>query len=359
MPKISICCPSYNHEKYVPFFINSVLKQTEQDFELLITDDFSSDNTVREIQAFSDPRIKFCKNPYNQGINSVLTSLIGRAKAPVICFVASDDMLRPDYLDKVLNVFTRQPEVSLAYVSLQCIDEQNRPLPRTVRVNAAWDKYGLLRQLFLGENILPSPGMAFRKEIILPFLPLPAGVLQYQDWQLHCKLLLAGNQVAFLDEPLVEYRVSGNSASARNEGTVLRESLETSALMDSFLQLTDVALFKRIFDGEYAELGEPVRETLPYFIGRMALKSSNPDKRKWGYGAVMNFISVPSNQELLYRLYQLQFKDLTALVSFCRDSSKADNCKILAKAKKYKKLSCWLGVLLLAAVLWICRGCFL
>lgn len=358
MPKISICCPSYNHEKYIPFFINSVLKQTEQDFELLITDDFSSDNTVQQIQMFADPRIKLCKNPYNQGINAVLTSLIGRAEASVICFVASDDILQPDYLEKVLKAFTRQPEVSLIYVSLQCIDEQNHSLPRTARVNALWNKYSVLQRLFLGENILPSPGMAFKKDIILPFLPLPAGVFQYQDWQLHCKLLLVGNQAVFLDELLVNYRVSTCSASARNGETVLRESLETPALMDSFLQIMDVSLFKQIFEGKYEDLGEPVRETLPYFIGRMALKSDNADKRRWGYGVIMNFISTPSNQALLYRLYRLQFKELLSLVSYCQDASKADLSRILTKVKKYKKLSVCLSVLLVVAVLWICIGVF-
>ncbi len=69
-PKISILTPSFNHEKFVGFFIESVLKQTLEDFELIIVDDCSSDNNVNEILKFKDPRIKLIQHPYNQGINA-------------------------------------------------------------------------------------------------------------------------------------------------------------------------------------------------------------------------------------------------------------------------------------------------
>ncbi|ELL0793965.1 glycosyltransferase family 2 protein, partial [Campylobacter jejuni] len=62
MAKISILTPCFNHEKYVSYFLQSVLEQSFSDFELIIVDDCSSDNSTKEIQKFKDPKIKLIKH---------------------------------------------------------------------------------------------------------------------------------------------------------------------------------------------------------------------------------------------------------------------------------------------------------
>ena len=95
-PKFSILCPSFNHEKYVGFFIQSVLEQSFDDFELIIVDDFSNDKNVEKIKEFKDERIKLIQHEYNKGINASLNTAFENSMGEFIVFSASDDMFEKD-----------------------------------------------------------------------------------------------------------------------------------------------------------------------------------------------------------------------------------------------------------------------
>ena len=106
-PKISFVCPSYNHAKYIDSFISSLLQQTISDWELIIVDDCSSDGNVTAIKQFSDPRITLIENPFNKGINFGFGAAIERASSGIICLIASDDILLPEYSETVY----RHPQI--------------------------------------------------------------------------------------------------------------------------------------------------------------------------------------------------------------------------------------------------------
>ncbi|EAW7552186.1 glycosyltransferase family 2 protein, partial [Campylobacter coli] len=105
MPKISILTPCYNHEKYISAYLQSVLSQTFNDFELIIVDDYSSDQSVKEIQKFKDKRIKLIKHSYNKGINATLNTAFKNSNGDILIFCASDDMFEFDALEKINEVF--------------------------------------------------------------------------------------------------------------------------------------------------------------------------------------------------------------------------------------------------------------
>ncbi|MGB8687985.1 MAG: glycosyltransferase, partial [Microcoleus sp.] len=84
MPKVSVVMASYNHEKFVAETIQSVLDQTYQDFEFIITDDGSPDRTVDVIKKFADPRIKLFCFPQNQGACTAMNNCINEAKGEYI-----------------------------------------------------------------------------------------------------------------------------------------------------------------------------------------------------------------------------------------------------------------------------------
>lgn len=335
-PKISILCPSFNHEKYVDSFINSVLSQTEQDFELIIIDDGSSDKTVSKIRNYTDTRIKLYTHNYNKGINATWNDLINYANANIVCTIASDDMLYENYVEEVLKLFENNPNIAVAYVSLKHIDKDGNFTGGTGILNPSTSKYEILKNSFIGENQLPSPGMAYKKQAIQEFLPLPCGLLQYSDWDLHNKLL-SKYEIAITDKCLVKYRTTLNSTSARSNIVVNRETLETDIMMDYFLNITDLELFKSIFENTYNKYGEPTKETIPYFLSRIALESKKPEKQGWGYKTLINFISQGNNLELLHKMYNLNFKDILTL---CPETDFFNPHKIPSlekKNKKYKK----------------------
>lgn len=328
-PKVSIICPSYNHEKYVGYFIESVLAQTVQDFELVIVDDCSTDNNVKAIEKFRDDRIKLIKHGYNQGINASLTDGINSASSDIVCIVASDDMLCENYIESILNIF-KENDVSVVSVSLDFYDEFNRRLNNKIIVGnkSNWE---ILRESFIGQNSVPSPGMAIKKTAILPLLPLPKGLIQFSDWDLHNKLLL-DNKVYVTDECLIKYRFYPNSTSARSRQVAAREAMETDYMMDYFLEIKDPEKFKKIFSGLYDQFGEPNSKTIPYFLARMALTSKIYSKRQWGYKVLLRFITDGDNLKLLHSLYGLCFHDIISLVPL-------ESCDYsVNKTKKYRNL---------------------
>ncbi len=347
MTKISILCPTYNHEKYIKYFIESVLSQTEEDFELIIIDDCSSDNTVKEILKFKDARIKFIQHDYNMGINATLTELIQNAQADIVATVASDDVLVQDYIKYVLNKFNNDSTLSVVYVSLQYIDEYNNIIQDgNVILDENKKQTEIIRNSFLGENQLPSPGMAFKKSAVETFLPLPYGLIQYSDWQLHNYLLL-NNKIAVINKCLIKYRISSNSACARSKNVIKREKIETDLLMEPFLKISDINKFKQIFEGYYSEFGEPKTSTIPYFLARLALKSKIPEKQRWGYALLIKFISKNNNLELIHNLYGLNYADLIKLVELYNDDYQSENVShYIKKIKKYKKIFMFLSAIL-------------
>lgn len=329
-PKISIICPSYNHEKYVGYFIESVLAQTVQDFELIIVDDCSTDNNVREIEKFHDKRIKLIKHEYNQGINASLTDGINEASSDIICTAASDDMLCEDYVESILSIF-KSEDTDVIYVSLDLYDEFNKKLNTKISVENK-PGFEILRESFVGQNQVPSPGMAIKKSAILPFLPLPKGLVQFSDWDLHNKLLSNDNKVYLTDKCLVKYRFHQNGTSARSNHVIAREAMETDMIMDYFLKTKDPEKFKQIFSGLYEQFGEPNSKTIPYFLARIALTSEIYSKRQWGYKVLIKFITDGDNLKLLHSLYGICFRDIVLLVPL------EFGDYYVNKVKKYRKL---------------------
>src|SRR5574344_1294939 len=98
-PKVSVLIPTYNQENYIQDCIKSVLNQNFQDFEIIVNDDFSSDNTLLKIKEIKDERIKILQPKYNQGINAALDNIIKKAQGEYSLLLGGDDMLSPKYFD--------------------------------------------------------------------------------------------------------------------------------------------------------------------------------------------------------------------------------------------------------------------
>ena len=98
MPRVTVCIPSYNLGKYIEETIQSVLNQTFQDFELLIEDDGSTDDSVARIRKFDDKRINLVAKEQNEGQNRTTNNLVRRAAGEYISLLPADDVWMPDKL---------------------------------------------------------------------------------------------------------------------------------------------------------------------------------------------------------------------------------------------------------------------
>lgn len=124
---VSIIMPSYNTARFIAQTIESVLAQTYQNWELIIVDDCSTDDTDAVVAAFADPRIRYLKNKKNSGAAVSRNYALREAKGRWIAFLDSDDLWVPEKLEKQLR-FMEESGYAFSYANYIEIDEQSLPL---------------------------------------------------------------------------------------------------------------------------------------------------------------------------------------------------------------------------------------
>ncbi|MDR1683916.1 MAG: glycosyltransferase [Elusimicrobiota bacterium] len=357
-PLLTFICPCYNHKNYVAPFINSVLGQSSARWRLIITDDGSTDGTPEEIKKFTaDKRITLIENPYNRGINYSFSAAYKLAQTEIISFIASDDILYPGYIETIMPYFN-DPKTVAVQPALDHMDETGKPLKtrHLMEKQKLYSREKFFQSLFLCRNQITGPGLAFRKAALAPYWPFNQGLINTHDWQMNMFLSFDG-EIKITDTPLARYRRSLQSASAARPDTALRESVETPVIMATPAALIgeDLNLFYKFFgDSEVVKNKKIDARTIPFWLGRIALTSKEPQQQKCGLAAIMDFISAAGNMELLNALYGFTFKDymnLAALIPYTD--------KFQRKAKKYKTISAILGGLVLLLAFILCLKVFI
>ena len=126
-PAVSVIVPNYNHAKYLPARLESIFNQTFQDFEVILLDDASTDNSLEVLQRYRDfGDVRVHTNERNSG-SPFKQWLVGldMGQANILWIAESDDVCKPEFLEKLLPAF-RDPAVKLAYANSDVIDEEGR-----------------------------------------------------------------------------------------------------------------------------------------------------------------------------------------------------------------------------------------
>ncbi|WP_286005418.1 glycosyltransferase family 2 protein [Campylobacter avium] len=331
-PKFSILCPSFNHEKYVGFFIQSVLEQSFDDFELIIVDDFSNDKNVEKIKEFKDERIKLIQHEYNKGINASLNTAFENSMGEFIVLSASDDMFEKDALKIYYESFKADENLLCIYPNLQNIDENNNFIK-----NDNEQKFGsraeLLHHIFFENNCLNSPGLCMKRTCFEKIHPLPNALCNLQDMAMNINFLIDG-KILQLKERLFFYRKSTDKKSiSSNQKAKTREKLELELVLDNFLKLKDINLIEQIFKKELEQSKiKPKEYNLDFLLGMLALKSNDLNRQFWGYHKMLNFYNNKENADRLYKDFAFSFKDFLELSTLIKDEPH------FKKYKKYKRL---------------------
>jgi glycosyltransferase involved in cell wall biosynthesis len=130
-PRISVLIPTYNRADLLPDAIHSVLAQTRPDFEILIVDDGSTDNTRQVVSAFEDDRICYTYRE-NGGISAALNTGLSLARGEYVCRLDSDDRWLPTILEKQTAILEAHPEYGAVYSRAQAMDVHGNPLTQTL-----------------------------------------------------------------------------------------------------------------------------------------------------------------------------------------------------------------------------------
>jgi glycosyltransferase involved in cell wall biosynthesis len=140
-PKVSIGMPLYNAEQYLEETMETILSQTFSDFELIISDNASTDRTDQICRSYAarDSRIRYDRNLQNMGAAYNYNKVFLLARGKYFKHAAHDDLLAPTYLERLVEVLDREPGVVLAYPRCQVIDENGAPLsnaPETMELRS-------------------------------------------------------------------------------------------------------------------------------------------------------------------------------------------------------------------------------
>ncbi|MBV8282049.1 MAG: glycosyltransferase family 2 protein, partial [Candidatus Eremiobacteraeota bacterium] len=217
-PIVSFVVPCYNLAHLLRECVDSILSQTYADFEVLIMDDCSPDNTPEVAQSFRDPRVKYIRNDSNLGALRNYNKGIRLARGKYVWLISADDYLRRPYiLQRYVTLLDKNPQV--AYTFCPAVGVTNGVETGILD----WSAYGsrdliinghaLLKTLLMGNLIVAASGMA-RRECYerISFFPLdmawddvPLDMLWGGDWYLWCLFALYFD-VGYFAEPMVCYR---------------------------------------------------------------------------------------------------------------------------------------------------------
>jgi len=204
-PRATVVIPTYNSAHWLPEAVDSVVAQKFQDFELLVLDNASTDDTPAVMQRYSDPRIDYRRNPTNLGFAGNVHLGCREARGDFVMVIGADDRLLPDFLTEAVAFLDTEPKVSMVHGPAVWIDAQGRRFGGTA---ADWSRItpGHLAMLgAFGEGFCFST-MLMRTAAIHATGRFDESWSEVIDLWLFLRMSLAG-PIGYLDRVLCEYRV--------------------------------------------------------------------------------------------------------------------------------------------------------
>ncbi len=213
VPKVSICIPTHNSAKFLAETIESALGQTFGDFELIISDNASTDDTPALCQRYSDSRLKYRRFETLVGQGGNWNRCVSLASGEYVALLHADDLYLPGFLAERMRQFDAAPGIGIAFGAVELIDEVGRPIGQQSfsdheRISPAPEFYG---DLLMGCLINPA-SLVVRRSCYGVVGPFNEERLWGIDWDMWLRLA-AISGVSYSPKPLSRYRIHGASGS--------------------------------------------------------------------------------------------------------------------------------------------------
>ena len=256
VPKVSVIVPNYNHSRYLGQRIESILKQTFADFEVIILDDFSQDDSKDVIIGYAakDSRIKYIFNERNSGSVFKQWRLgLSQAKGKYIWIAESDDFAEQTFLEKLIAIVDQDSAITFAYSNSWVVDEVNTIHGTTADwkqqyfADGHWDKAYVIdgkrelqHYLSVACTVNNASSVLFRRSSMEAVSGVDSSFRYTGDWLLYIKLSLKG-RIAYTPECLSNYREHSANASKKSiaDGSQLYERLKCFAYIYKVGKLPD------------------------------------------------------------------------------------------------------------------------
>lgn len=208
-PRISVIIPAYNQARYLADAVESVLAQTFVDYEIIVVDDGSTDETPAVAAQFGE-KIRYIRQE-NRGLAGARNTGIRAARGEYIGLLDSDDAWMPAYIERVMAAAERSPRSAVIYCAAACMDQDGRDLRQTVGYKEVAED-NLYHALLRSNFIIPST-VCLRRDAVERVGYFDESLRSCEDWDMWLRLL-PDHQFTGLADVLVRYRIHGSSLSA-------------------------------------------------------------------------------------------------------------------------------------------------
>jgi glycosyltransferase involved in cell wall biosynthesis len=265
-PRVSVCVPAYQSAPHLQELLDSVWRQDFEDFELVVVDDGSTDETPAILAAQGDPRLRFFRRKRNLGQVATVAESVARARGELVKFLDADDALHPecvaamvaalDAYPQAVCVFSRRtilvenPDDPASRAWVERMGELHHGFARVEEIN---DGRELLREYLragLPGNWIAEPaGVMARRADVVAVGGYNPRLRQNNDVDVWVRLMTRGD-VAFIDRPLYQYRlafsgVTGRSAARERQWLDPLWTTEGLAQMPGFPEPAELSATRR------------------------------------------------------------------------------------------------------------------
>lgn len=207
MPKVSVIIPAYNQAKYLRDAIDSVLNQTFQDFEIIIVNDGSIDETRDVVFSYNHARITYIYQE-NQGLSSARNTGIKASNGYYLALLDSDDLFLPNKIENQLSLMDNHPTINIVLSGWNFVDESGS----IIRGIRPWEKYPNLdlESWLIGIPFVPT-GALFRRNCFDSIGLFDETLTGSEDWDLFIRLASTNNLMAWTKGILCNYRIHSSN----------------------------------------------------------------------------------------------------------------------------------------------------
>lgn len=198
---VSVIIPTYNRGYIIERAIASVQNQTYSEIEILIVDDGSTDNTQDLISKISDNRIRYIKNPKNCGVSHTRNLGIAASKGKYIAFQDSDDIWKPEKLQKQMERITKE-DYGMVYCSFEREFQDGTVVYYPPKEIPIQEKQGDIFQSLLRKNLISTQTMLIKKEVLNQVGYFNEGMSNLEDYELALRIA-KHFKIGIVEEPLV------------------------------------------------------------------------------------------------------------------------------------------------------------
>ena len=258
-PRVTVLMPAYNAGKYIADAVRSVLDQTFADFELLVVDDGSSDNTVSILQGFSDPRIRLVQQ-VRGGVSAALNIGLKEARGEYICRFDADDICFPSRLTRQVAFLDTHPDYLIVGSDAEYISEDGEHLFNFHCAGHTHEE--IMAKLYTHCPFIHS-AVLYRKDAIVRAGGYSPLAHNFEDYLLWVRLVTTG-RCHNLEEALIKVRINPASATIDEKWRgrrfnqlkqqVIRKGVITEKEGDELLAIIRKQETKRIKEGAYHAL---------------------------------------------------------------------------------------------------------